>query len=61
MSEKTVQNTRTGTAKEREAEYESVGADVLVDYVREDVKTRVATLRARLRGLRGLRRPHELR
>jgi hypothetical protein len=51
MTEKTVRNPRTGTTKEREAEYESVGADVLVDYVREDVKTRVETLRARLRRL----------
>jgi hypothetical protein len=46
-----------GISGEQQAEYESVGADVLVEHVRDDMKTRVATLRARLRASLG--RPDE--
>jgi hypothetical protein len=40
--------TRRSIPGERQAEYEAVGADVLVEHVRDDMKTRVETLRARL-------------
>jgi hypothetical protein len=40
---------RKGITKDREAEFEAVGAAVLVEHVLDDMKTRVETLRERLR------------
>lgn len=40
-----------GAVNEREADYEAVGAAVLVEYVLDDMKTRVETLRERLRSI----------
>ena len=53
MTAKPDPDEQAGTLGDRQAEYEAIGADVLVEHVRDDMKTCVATLRERLRSSLG--------